>query len=696
MSGGKLLIKKNVPVLISVLDTGFSISRRELAEKLIEGSDGKSLVRFVVQKCEGMKINIVDLKKKIRLFVTNFGRLWKKSSRTRSRFFGRNAIWLRGCLTFCKLQTSKASKGRPSKPFDELSRRSKLRKIHDVAVEIPCEQLMFAAATSATNSGFRVAGQILENLSKHPENATVIKQSMSNTDHVEAYSAEETLAFICKNGFSKRQYEDVRLSSQQKGSYIYPSYTRIVEAKKLCYPEGTKLNYYSKLSVSVHTIFFLGIMIRSSAAEVSLQNLVDHTNARLIESQKTVLAKLPYDKYEVKYKWGCDGSSNHSRYKLDFVEEDEDGELTTYNDSHIFSIALVPLRLDAQISVEETEVCWNNDLPSSVSLCRPIKLMFAKEEAKLTREEVKKVQDQIKMLKPTECILDGRKIMVSSSMVLSMMDTKVINDLTGTNSQSCFMCGLSGKKLNDAAKQQDPDDPDKFGHGFSPLHAYIRSMELFLKVSYRLKMEKPTWRVAKTNEKVRQREVLIRSEIREKLGLRISEPMPGGGNSNDGNTARKFFREWRVVCEITGLNKELLERMHNILAVINSNCEINIDSFSEYIESTRELYVSEYEWYPLSPTLHKLLVHGRAIVKHAILPVGMYSEEALETRNKSIRKFRENHSRRFNRIVNITDVYQRLMLTSDPVISLLNRAHRNAVDSSLPVGALSLIKTMNC
>ena len=46
------------------------------------------------------------------------------------------------------------------------------------------------------------------------------------------------------------------------------------------------------------------------------------------------------------------------------------------------------------------------------------------------------------------------------------------------------------------------------------------------------------------------------------------------------------------------------------------------------------MYVAHYSWYPMSPTLHRLLMHSAAIVQQCILPVGMMSEEAAEARTK--------------------------------------------------------------
>lgn len=48
--------------------------------------------------------------------------------------------------------------------------------------------------------------------------------------------------------------------------------------------------------------------------------------------------------------------------------------------------------------------------------------------------------------------------------------------------------------------------------------------------------------------------VRIKKELKDKLGLRVDIPQPGSGNSNDGNTARKFFdkKNSATIAEVTG------------------------------------------------------------------------------------------------------------------------------------------------
>ncbi|XP_031781052.1 uncharacterized protein LOC116416472 [Nasonia vitripennis] len=59
-----------------------------------------------------------------------------------------------------------------------------------------------------------------------------------------------------------------------------------------------------------------------------------------------------------------------------------------------------------------------------------------------------------------------------------------------------------------------------------------------------------------------------------------------------------------------------------------------------------------------------------------LLPIGMLSEEAQESNNKNVKRFRDRFSRKISRIATNTDMYQRLLLYSDPYLSLLNRPYK--------------------
>ncbi|GBM30249.1 hypothetical protein AVEN_26158-1 [Araneus ventricosus] len=75
--------------------------------------------------------------------------------------------------------------------------------------------------------------------------------------------------------------------------------------------------------------------------------------------------------------------------------------------------------------------------------------------------------------------------------------------------------------------------------------------------------------------------------------------------------------------------------------------------------------------------LHKILFHGRDIIEACILPIGSYSEEAQEARNKHNRQYRELFTRKTSRINTNTDLLHRLLITSDPYIASLRAAPKS-------------------
>lgn len=72
----------------------------------------------------------------------------------------------------------------------------------------------------------------------------------------------------------------------------------------------------------------------------------------------------------------------------------------------------------------------------------------------------------------------------------------------------------------------------------------------------------------------------------------------------------------------------------------------------------------------MPPTVHTLLIHGAEIAKEAILPLGQLTEEAMEARNKDARKYRGRYTRKHSRVATKEDLFQRLLITSDPLISI--------------------------
>ena len=156
----------------------------------------------------------------------------------------------------------------------------------------------------------------------------------------------------------------------------------------------------------------------------------------------------------------------------------------------------------------------------------------------------------------------------------------------------------------------------------------------------------------------------------------------GSGTSKNEYTARRGFKNSEVFSQITGIEKKLIINFQHILIAIS--CELEVDSikFGTLCKETSKMYINKYSWFPMPATLHKILIHGEEIIKTSILPIGMMSEEAQEARHKDNKFFRLHHAMKSSRQRTMSDVTNRLLVTSDPLISCKLKKKRNITQTS--------------
>ena len=188
-----------------------------------------------------------------------------------------------------------------------------------------------------------------------------------------------------------------------------------------------------------------------------------------------------------------------------------------------------------------------------------------------------------------------------------------------------------------------------------------------------------------TKDIYEEHKIYIQKEFKDKMGLIVDQPKQGGaGNSNDGNTARKFFSDEQKTAEITGIDVSLIRRFHVVLQTLSSGHIIDYDIYRSYAVETARLLTHKYSWYNMTPTVHKVLLHGAEIIENAPLPIGHLSEEASEATNKYIRMFCLFFTRKNSRENTMTDIFQRLLANSDPFIASLRYSFKK------PLRTLSL------
>lgn len=168
--------------------------------------------------------------------------------------------------------------------------------------------------------------------------------------------------------------------------------------------------------------------------------------------------------------------------------------------------------------------------------------MFIKETNQVIREQESFINDVIKDLSPFELSLDDdRKLQIIYQMHFTMLDGKVSNILSNTNSTAtCYICGATPKLMNTPTVTKRPATIAHYRFGLSTLHAWIRCFECLLHISYRLLFK--TWEVKEPNKAAfAENKSRIQREFKSRLGLVVDKPKPGYGSSTDGNTARRFL-----------------------------------------------------------------------------------------------------------------------------------------------------------
>lgn len=140
------------------------------------------------------------------------------------------------------------------------------------------------------------------------------------------------------------------------------------------------------------------------------------------------------------YKWGCDGSGGHSTYKQRFTGEERE----TSSDAYLFATCLVPLRLQTN----DHKILWNNPRPSSTRFCRPIKIAYQKETSELAKNEIGKIENQIKDILPTKVLIDNKEKLIHHNFQLTMIDGKMFGVITDSSTQTCGICGATPKSMN--------------------------------------------------------------------------------------------------------------------------------------------------------------------------------------------------------------------------------------------------------
>lgn len=516
--------------------------------------------------------------------------------------------------------------------------------------------------------GFEHAAKLVRIISESPHKASeILKRYKDDTLPPKKLSPDEGVSMIIEADLSRAQYSLVKSIAKQHHADIFPSHHDVLDAKKNSYPPSDK------------------VTINEKGAEVNLHALLNFDAHRLVATLKNSQQGDQLNtttEYEMLHKWGSDGSGGHSLYKQIFSDESS-------SDGSMLLTTIVPLQLRV---LNGSEIMWTNPAPASTRFCKPLRIQFVKECKESLVEEEKHFKSQIEMLEPTLfSVNDGYSIKVYHKLTMTMIDGKARNMMTETSSMgTCCACGATPSKMAVTSAIQRQVDMSVYAYGISVLHSRIRFLECLLHVAYKMEIKK--W--SAKHEDYRERKHMIQEQLCRELGILVDTVNQGSGSTNDGNTARRFFELAEITGlhivshrflhqiasinlmyfgVIAGLNKELIERFSVILNALACGFAIDPPSFKKYALKTAFLFEKLYPWYYMPASLHYVLIHGADIIASMDLPIGLYSEDALEARNKNVRSFREHRTRKISREATKCDLFYRLWITGDIFFSSLRK-----------------------
>lgn len=107
-------------------------------------------------------------------------------------------------------------RGRPQKPFDQLSDSAKRKNAKKMRDNLSTEEIGYALEKFFKTSGFTGAAKVVKSLVENPRIGDDYLKSFENEELVKEYTADEAVALTMDVKFSKRQYDTVYFILKRK------------------------------------------------------------------------------------------------------------------------------------------------------------------------------------------------------------------------------------------------------------------------------------------------------------------------------------------------------------------------------------------------------------------------------------------------------------------------------------------------
>ena len=498
------------------------------------------------------------------------------------------------------------------------------------------------------------------------------------------------------------------------------------------------LHTYEALSTEIKT-FLPDYQEWKGGIKCNLRDSLEMTVKRILDAKQIIPGTDEADAIlerglQINVCMGGDGSGGHSVYNtptaLSLSSEDASHMLVS---GYVVNDAKIPATDD-----QPEQTVFKEKTPNSSEAERCLALVPQQEKLDTMGPFLKQLDDEKIDVETNPIIVDYPnlgEVVVHTKCTMSQLDTKAIEIATGLTGCHCTMCTVSEKNAKDPERikegfpidrsildlhqlyeelPKDPNNPnallsipgesyeegrqglkqkpqvssDDMLRNFPVLHSYLRVLDYFENLTYRVNSGVQIWgkgkKIGAENRK-KLKEAKDKFRVNAATGpMHLKLDMPdssgtGAGNTDTGNTAREFFnfknrQHFIDLFEGTETEKNAMATIHKNFSVIlrlysSKNTIIDVDDLEALCTETNLLLVTTFPWATQPPSIHKLLAHtAQRIRMNNNLGMGSFSEEGIETLHKIVRKFRELLARKNNLFLNLFDVWRALMVRSDPVI----------------------------
>lgn len=245
------------PISNEMLYKAMRVERPALMSK-ISSVQTREYLRGYIRELHPGDLDETRLNSKIKSFSSNLRTRWRAAGSRSADFEKKNELWLKNEFKLSDITmitpkrirpTSEAGtrRGRPRKLFSDASARTRRRNTKRLRDSTSSEELFEATISALNVAGRRAAADIVQQVTRFSPRRPVRLRKMiqnSKTKQIVPMAENEGLAFYMELRLTKASYIHLVQESKRRNANIFPSYTKLMEAKLKCYPEGIKIGKF--------------------------------------------------------------------------------------------------------------------------------------------------------------------------------------------------------------------------------------------------------------------------------------------------------------------------------------------------------------------------------------------------------------------------------------------------------------------